>query len=113
MQNSVQSNSAAFRDTEFRIIPRNFRQFRMAYGIYGSNNVRNSVTEFRGHPNANTGREVHSKKAKYLATLGFKLNATNWREKRRKGANREIRLTSQNYSTVLLSEQRSTLNEII
>jgi hypothetical protein len=45
-------NLAAFRDTEFRIIPRNFRQFRMAYGIYGSNkNVRNSVlTEFRGHP---------------------------------------------------------------
>jgi hypothetical protein len=56
MPNSVQSkfprNSAAFRYTEFRIIPRNFRQFRMAYGIYGSNkNVRNSVlTEFRGHP---------------------------------------------------------------
>jgi hypothetical protein len=59
MRNSVQSkihgiprNSAAFRDTEFRIIPRNFQQFRMAYGIYGSNkNVRNSVlTEFRGHP---------------------------------------------------------------
>jgi hypothetical protein len=59
MQNSVQSkiprNSAEFGricDTEFRIIPRNFRQFRMAYGIYGSNkNVRNSVlTEFRGHP---------------------------------------------------------------
>jgi hypothetical protein len=56
MRNSVQSkiprNSAAFRDTEFRIIPRNFRQFSMAYGIYGSNkNVRNSVlTEFRGHP---------------------------------------------------------------
>jgi hypothetical protein len=56
MRNSVQSkipqHSAAFRDTEFRIIPRNFRQFRMAYGIYGSNkNVRNSVlTESRGHP---------------------------------------------------------------
>jgi hypothetical protein len=59
MRNSVQSkiprNSAAFRDTEFRIIPRNFRRFRMAYGIYGSNkNVRNSVlTEFRGHPSRN------------------------------------------------------------
>jgi hypothetical protein len=48
----IQRNSAAFRDTEFRIIPRNFRQFRMTYGIYGSKkNVRNSVlTEFRGLP---------------------------------------------------------------
>jgi hypothetical protein len=48
----IPRNSAAFRDTEFRIIPRNFWQFRVAYGIYGSNkNVRNSVlTEFRGHP---------------------------------------------------------------
>jgi hypothetical protein len=43
---------AAFRDTEFRIIPRNFWQFRIAYGMYGSKkNIRNSVlTEFRGHP---------------------------------------------------------------
>jgi hypothetical protein len=53
MRNSVQSkiprNSAAFRDTEFRIIPRSFRQFRMAYG--SNENVRNSVlTEFRAHP---------------------------------------------------------------
>jgi hypothetical protein len=47
MQSKIPWNSAAFRDTEFRIIPRNFRQFRMAYGIYGSNkNVRNSG----GHP---------------------------------------------------------------
>jgi hypothetical protein len=55
-------NSAALRDTEFRIIPRNFRQFRMAYGIYGSNkNVRNSVlTEFRGHP---SGKIAHPRLA--------------------------------------------------
>jgi hypothetical protein len=64
MRNSVQSkiprNSAAFRDTEFRIIPRNFRQFHMAYGIYGSNkNVRNSVlTEFRGHPTTTMGKKM-------------------------------------------------------
>jgi hypothetical protein len=48
----IPRNSAAFRDTEFRIIPRNFWQFRIAYGMYGSKkNIRNSVlTEFRGHP---------------------------------------------------------------
>ncbi len=42
-----------FRDTEFRIIPRNFEQFRIVYGIYGiKKNIRNSVLgDLRKHPN--------------------------------------------------------------
>jgi hypothetical protein len=48
VRNSAESkklrNSAAFRDTEFRIIPRNFWQFRIAYGMYGS---KKKHTEFR------------------------------------------------------------------
>jgi hypothetical protein len=32
----IPRNSAAFPDTEFRIIPRNFWQFCIAYGMYGS-----------------------------------------------------------------------------
>jgi hypothetical protein len=48
-------NSAEFDEfcnMEFRIIPRNFGQFRIVYGIYGiEKNIRNSVSaEFRKHP---------------------------------------------------------------
>jgi hypothetical protein len=40
------------RNTEFRIIPRNFSQFRIASGICGSiSSIQNAVNmEFRGHP---------------------------------------------------------------
>jgi hypothetical protein len=37
-------NQTELRDTEFRILPRNFREFRIAYGMFGSKKkVRNSV----------------------------------------------------------------------
>jgi hypothetical protein len=56
-QYRIPRNSAAFRDTEFRIIPRNFGQFRIAYGICGSKkNIRNSVlTKFWKHPTFKRG----------------------------------------------------------
>ncbi len=51
----IPRNSAEFyefRNTEFRVIPRNLGQFRILYGIYGiKKNIRNSVcSEFRKHP---------------------------------------------------------------
>ncbi len=51
----IPRNSAEFfefRNTEFRVIPRNLGQFRILYGIYGiKKNIRNSVeAEFRKHP---------------------------------------------------------------
>jgi hypothetical protein len=51
-KNRVQRNSTVLRDTEFHRIPRNFGQFRIAYGICESKkNIWNSVLmEFRKHP---------------------------------------------------------------
>jgi hypothetical protein len=43
----IPRNSAVFHDTEFHIIPRNFRQFRIPYGIYGRNkNIRIPWTSY-------------------------------------------------------------------